>query len=232
MEVILRSDVEKLGLKGEVVDVKRGYARNYLLPRKLAEVATPGRVAEIRRIDEERARHEARSAEQAAGIADTLTKTVLRFEVKAGPTGALFGSVTPTDIAEELWRTRKIRVDRRKIDLDVIKRIGRFSIPVHVFEGVTAEVKTLVVPEGGELPPEEELEAMEAAVKAAEEAEAEAAAAQQAEVEAEVEQFVAEEVEVEAEQEAADGEAAEAVEADAVEAESEEQVVDPDAEPS
>jgi large subunit ribosomal protein L9 len=172
MQVILKSDVEKLGLKGEVVDVKRGYARNYLLPRQLAEVATPGRVAEIRRIEAGRARQEARSAEHAAEIADTLTKTVLRFEVKAGPTGALFGSVTPTDIAEELWRTRKIRVDRRKIDLDVIKRIGRFSIPIHVFEGVTAEVKTLVVPEGGELPPEEELEALEAA----ERAEAEAAA--------------------------------------------------------
>ena len=177
MEVILISDVEKLGLKGEVVDVKRGYARNYLLPRRLAEVATPGRIAEIRRIDEERARHEARSADQAAEIADTLTKTVLRFEVKAGETGALFGSVTPTDIAEELWRTRKIRVDRRKIDLDVIKRIGRYSIPVHVFEGVTAEVKTLVVPEGGELPPEEEL----AALEAAERAEAEAAEAAHAE---------------------------------------------------
>lgn len=172
MEVILRSDVEKLGLKGEIVDVKRGYARNYLLPRQLAEIATPGRVAEIQRIETERARHEARSAEQAAEIADTLGKTVLRFEVKAGPTGALFGSVTPTDIAEELWRTRKIRVDRRKIDLDVIKRIGRFSIAVHVFEGVTAEVKTLVVPEGGELPPEEEL----AMLEAAEQAEAEAAA--------------------------------------------------------
>ena len=172
MEVILRSDVEKLGLKGDVVDVKRGYARNYLLPRQLAEVATPGRIAEIRRIDENRARHEARSSEQAAEIAETLTKTVLRFEVKAGPTGALFGSVTPTDIAEELWRTRKIRVDRRKIDLDVIKRVGRFSVPVHVFEGVTAEVKTLVVPEGGELPPEEEL----LAIEAAERAEAEAAA--------------------------------------------------------
>jgi large subunit ribosomal protein L9 len=172
MEVILRSDVENVGLKGEVVDVKRGYARNYLLPRKLAEVATPGRIAEIRRIDAERARHEARSTEQAAEIADTLTKTVLRFDVKAGPTGALFGSVTPTDVAEELWRTRKIRVDRRKIELDVIKRIGRYSIPVHVFEGVTAEVKTLVVPEGGELPPEEEL----AALEAAEQAEAAAAA--------------------------------------------------------
>jgi ribosomal L9-like protein len=115
---------------------------------------------------------------------------VLRFEVKAGPTGALFGSVTPTDIAEELWRTRKIRVDRRKIDLDVIKRIGRFSIPVHVFEGVTAEVKTLVVPEGGELPPEEEL----AALEAAEQAEAEAAAAAHAEAVEATEAALAEEV--------------------------------------
>ena len=200
MEVILTNDVEKLGLKGEVVDVKRGYARNYLLPRRLAEVATPGRVAEIRRIDEERARHEARSADQAAEIADTLTKTVLRFEVKAGPTGALFGSVTPTDIAEELWRTRKIRVDRRKIDLDVIKRIGRFSIPVHVFEGVTAEVKTLVVPEGGELPPEEEL----AALEAAERAEAEAAAAAHEEALRETEAALAEEEELRAAALAAD----------------------------
>src|SRR5262245_19013643 len=184
MEVILTHDVEKLGLKGDLVDVKRGYARNYLLPRRLAEVATPGRVAELRRIEEQRARHEARSTEQAGAIAETLTKTVLRFEVKSGPTGALFGSVTPTDIAEELWRTRKIRVDRRRIDLDVIKRIGRYSIPVHVFEGVTAEVKTLVVPEGGELPPEEELAALEAAeqeeVEAAAEAHADAVRATEA----------------------------------------------------
>jgi large subunit ribosomal protein L9 len=71
MEVILTSDVEKLGLKGDVVDVKRGYARNFLLPRRLAEVATAGKVAELRRIEAERARHEARSAEQAAEIAAT-----------------------------------------------------------------------------------------------------------------------------------------------------------------
>jgi len=167
MDVILLQDVEKLGLKGDVVAVKRGYARNFLLPRRLAETATAGRVAEVRRIESARARHEARSADQAEEIAATLAKTVLRFEVKAGPTGSLFGSVTPTDIAEELWRTRKVRVDRRKIELDVIKRIGRYSVPVHVYEGVVAEVKTLVVPEGGELPPEEELQAMEAAEAAA-----------------------------------------------------------------
>jgi large subunit ribosomal protein L9 len=170
VDVILLQDVEKLGLKGDVVAVKRGYARNFLLPRRLAEVATVGRVAELRRVEAERARHEARSAEHAEEIAGTLQKTVLRFEVKAGPTGSLFGSVTPTDIAEELWRTRKVRVDRRKIDLDVIKRIGRYSVPVHVFEGVVAEVKTLVVPEGGELPPDEELAAMAAAEEQVDEA--------------------------------------------------------------
>ncbi|HVM11787.1 MAG TPA: 50S ribosomal protein L9 [Gaiellaceae bacterium] len=167
MDVILLKDVEKVGLRGEVVSVARGYARNYLLPRKLAEAATPGRVAELKRIDEQRARHEARSVEQAREVADALGKTVLRFEVKAGPTGSLFGSVTATDIADELWRTRKIRIDRRKIEIDTLKRIGRYSVPVHVFEDVTAEVKTLVVPEGGELPPEEELAAMEAAERAA-----------------------------------------------------------------
>jgi large subunit ribosomal protein L9 len=161
MEVILLTDVEKVGLRGEVVDVARGYARNFLLPRRLAEEATPGRVAELRKREDLRGRQEARNAEQAQDIASVLGKTVLRFEVKAGPTGALFGSVTPTDIADEIWRARKIRVDRRKIDVDEpIKRIGRYEVPIAVFEDVTVEVKTLVVPEGGELPPEEELAAM------------------------------------------------------------------------
>ena len=178
MEVILLQDVEKLGLRGEVVDVARGYARNFLLPRRLAENATPARVAELRRIDAERAKHEARTAEQAEEIAEVLGKTVLRFEVKAGPTGSLFGSVTPSEIADEIWRTRKVRVDRRKIATDPLKRIGRYTIPIELFTDVQVEVKTLVLPEGGELPPEEELAALEAA-----EAEAEAAAAQEAEAE-------------------------------------------------
>jgi large subunit ribosomal protein L9 len=177
MDVILLSDVDEVGLRGEVVKVARGYARNFLLPRKLAEPATPGRVAELQRRDEQRARHEARSVEQAHEIADVLRKTVLSFDVKAGPTGALFGSVTTTDIADELWRTRKIRVDRKKIGTDSIRRIGRYAVPIQIFEDVTVEVKTLVVPEGGELPPEEELAALEAA-------EAEAAAAKEAEAEA------------------------------------------------
>jgi large subunit ribosomal protein L9 len=184
VEVILRSDVEKVGLRGEVVSVARGYARNFLLPRGLAEEATPAKVAELKKRDEQRARHEARSFEDAQAIAETLGKTVLRFEMKSGPTGSLFGSVTPTDIADELWRTRKVRVDRRKIGIDNIKRIGRYQVPIEVFQDVTVEVNTMVVPEGGELPSDEELAAMEAAERPP--VPPESADAEAAEAEAEV----------------------------------------------
>jgi large subunit ribosomal protein L9 len=169
MEVILLSDVEHVGLRGDVVSVARGYARNYLLPRRLAEEATPSLVAELRKRDTLRARHEAKTAEQANEIAELLAKTVLRFEVKAGPTGSLFGSVTPTDIADELWDSKKVRVDRRKIGTDPIKRIGRYEIPIALFEDVRVEVKTEVVPEGGELPSDEELAELEAAERAEQE---------------------------------------------------------------
>jgi large subunit ribosomal protein L9 len=132
MQVILLQDVEKVGLRGEVVDVARGYARNYLLPRRLAETATPAKVAELEKRADLRARQEA-------------------------STGSLFGSVTPTDLADEIWRVAKIRVDRRKIALgEPIKKVGRYEVPVELFTDVTVDVKTLVVPEGGELPPDEE----------------------------------------------------------------------------
>src|SRR5262245_15483504 len=131
MEIILMQDVEKVGLRGDVVDVARGYARNYLIPRRLAQPATPVLLAELQKRDAVRARHEAKTVEQAQEIAHTLEQTELRFDVKAGPTGALFGSVTATDVADELWRTKRVRVDRRKVELhEPIKRIGRYEIPI------------------------------------------------------------------------------------------------------
>ena len=201
MDVILLQDVEHVGLKGDVVDVKRGYARNYLLPRQLAEVATPGALAHARAIDAQRARQEARTADQAQEIAAILAETVLRFDVKCGPTGSLFGSVTATDVAEELWRTRKVRVDRRKLDMDSIKRIGRYTVAVHLFDGVTADVRAEVVPEGGELPPEEELAALEAAEQEAEAAQAEARRAESEIASEEVERELAEDDEAAAAEE-------------------------------
>lgn len=162
MQLILLQDVENVGLRGDVVDVARGYARNFLLPRRLAEEATPSRLSELEKRESHRARHEAATADQASEIQAVLEKAELRFELLAGPTGSLYGSVTATDIADELWEKHKVRVDRRKIELpQPIKHVGRYAIPVAIFEDVSADVATLVVPEGGELPPEEPEQAEE-----------------------------------------------------------------------
>ena len=170
MEIILLQDVDKVGLRGDVVSVADGFARNYLLPRRFAERATPAKVAELRKRDELRARQEARTADEAQQIAEALAQAELRFDAAAGPTGRLFGSVTPTNVADEIWRTKRIRVDRRKVRLsEPIKRIGRHTVEIELFQDVVAEVTALVVPEGGELPSEAELAALEAEERAAEE---------------------------------------------------------------
>ena len=166
MQLILLQDVENVGLRGDVVDVARGYARNFLLPRRLAEEATPSRLSELEKRESHRARHEAATTDEASEIQKVLEQAELRFDMNAGPTGSLFGSVTATDIADELWEKHKVRIDRRKIELQSpIKRVGRYAIPVAIFEDVRADVATLVVPEGGELPPEEPEEPVEAEVE-------------------------------------------------------------------
>ncbi|MGZ4332751.1 MAG: 50S ribosomal protein L9 [Gaiellaceae bacterium] len=177
MEVVLKQDVDKLGLRGEVVSVARGYARNFLLPRGLAEIATPGLVKELEKRDAQRARHEAKTVDEAQAIAKRVDGLELRFDMNAGPTGALFGSVTATNVADRLWDEHKLRVDRRKLQMDAIKRIGRYTVPFEVFAGVVAELKLVVAPEGQELPPEEELAELEAQEQA-QAAEARAAAAE------------------------------------------------------
>jgi len=205
MDVVLTEDVDKLGLRGEVVNVARGYARNFLLPRGLAEVATPGLVKELERREAQRARHEAKSVDEAHAIAKRLEGVELRFDVNAGPTGALFGSVTATNVADRLRETSGLRVDRRKLHMDTIKRIGRYTVPFEVFADVVAELKLVVAPEGEELPPEQELAKLEAAEHAEAEAAEVAAAEEHVEAEAQVEAVIeAEETEAPAEAEAAD----------------------------
>src|SRR5919201_4918807 len=198
MEVVLRQDVDALGLRGEVVNVARGYARNYLLPRGIAEVATPGLKRELERREAERARHDAKTIDEARALARRLEALELRFDANAGPTGSLFGSVTATNVADRLWEQEKVRIDRRKLQMDPIKRIGRYTVPLDVFTDVVAELKLVVAPEGQELPPDEELAELEAAeaeaqAAAAEAAEAEAAEAEAAEAEAVAELEAAEE---------------------------------------
>jgi large subunit ribosomal protein L9 len=167
MDVVLRQDVDSLGLRGEVVNVARGYARNFLLPRGLAALATPALVRELEKRDAQRARHEAKTVDEARAIAARLEALELRFDVTAGPTGSLFGSVTATNLADRLWEQEKLRVDRRKLQMETIKRIGRYSVPLELFTDVTVELKLVVAPEGEELPAEEELAELEAQEEAA-----------------------------------------------------------------
>ena len=144
-EAILLKDVEALGEKGEVIDVSKGYLRNYLIPRKLAQPATKGAVQAAQR----RAAAEERAAQEAAGRAqenaDLLNKTVLTINQQAGDDGRLFGSVTTQDIADAIREARGIAVDRRKIHLEEpIKHVGTYVVVVEMSDGVTANVKTIV----------------------------------------------------------------------------------------
>lgn len=148
MEVILLQDVENLGDKGHLATVSKGYARNYLLPRGLAEVATPGIITEFRRREEERKSREARLAVQAEEITATLNRTVLTLGARAGEGERLFGSVTAADIADAIKDARGYTIDKRKVLLDEpIKELGTFIVDVEVAEGFVASVKTIVVPE-------------------------------------------------------------------------------------
>jgi len=152
MEVILRDHVEHLGKRGEIVKVADGYARNYLLPRKLALVATTGNK---RHVERERAKFEAKEAEDRAAaqaIADRLAAVEIVIARRVGETEALYGSVTSADIAEVL-AAKGFEIDRRKLQLDeAIKRIGEFDVPVKLFRDLTTTVKVKVVPEGGSAP--------------------------------------------------------------------------------
>lgn len=145
-EAILLQDVESLGEKGAVVDVSKGYLRNFLIPRKLAQPATKGALVEAQtRI--ERAEREAREfVAKAQENANLLNKTVLTIEQQAGDDGRLFGSVTNQDIADAIKAARGITIDKRKVHLeDPIKNVGTHMVEVEVADGVTASIKTMVV---------------------------------------------------------------------------------------
>jgi large subunit ribosomal protein L9 len=147
MEVILREHVDNLGRRGEIVKVADGYARNYLLPRKLALVATDGNK---RQIERERVKFEAKEAEEkkvAEAIASRLANIDISIARRVGETEALYGSVTSADIADAV-AAKGIDLDRRKIQLaEPIKQVGEFDVPVKLQRDVTATLKVKVVAE-------------------------------------------------------------------------------------
>jgi large subunit ribosomal protein L9 len=145
-QAILLQDVDTLGARGTVVDVSKGYLRNYLIPRKLAEPATKGSIAAARRRDEATQRAVADATARAEESAALLNKTVLTIAHQAGEDGRLFGSVTSQDIVDAIKEARGITIDRRKVHLEEpIRTVGTRMVVVEVEEGVTATVKTMVV---------------------------------------------------------------------------------------
>jgi large subunit ribosomal protein L9 len=145
-EVILLQDVENVGVRGAVVDVSKGYMRNFLAPRKLAQPATKGALEAVRRSQEAAERAQEQTSADARASAEQLDRTVLTIEQQAGDDGRLFGSVTNQDIADAIKEARGITVDKRKVHLpDPIKSVGTYQVVVEVADGVTATVKTMVV---------------------------------------------------------------------------------------
>ena len=144
-EAILLQDVENVGEKGAVVDVSKGYLRNFLLPRKLAAPATKGAVEAARKRMEADERAARDAVDRAHEHADTLNRTVLTLSQQAGEDGRLFGSVTTQDIADAIKDARGVAVDKRNVHLEEpIKSVGTYMVVVEVASGVTATVKTMV----------------------------------------------------------------------------------------
>ena len=160
--ILLREDVDDLGARGEIVRVKAGYARNYLLPRKLAVEANAGNVKQIERERSLLLKKEASERATADAQAQQMSSLVLTFQRKSGEQGALYGSVTSMDIAEAL-KEKGYEIDRHRLHLrEPLKRLGDFTVPLRLHREVTVDLQVKVAPEGemivGHMSPEQEAE--------------------------------------------------------------------------
>jgi large subunit ribosomal protein L9 len=161
-KVLLREDVDDLGARGEIVRVRSGYARNYLLPRNLAVEATAGNVKGIESELAELLKKEAKERASADAQSEHMGALELEFKRKAGEQGHLYGSVTSMDVAEAL-KERGYEIERHRIHLrEPLKRVGEYTVPVRLHREVTIDLKVRVAPEGevivGHLTPEQEAE--------------------------------------------------------------------------
>jgi len=145
-EAILLQDVEALGPKGTVIDVSKGYLRNYLVPRKLAQPATRAAIEAVRQRQQAAERAERDAVERAEENVKLLNRTVLTIPQQAGADGRLFGSVTAQDVAAAIREARGLRIDKRNVHLpEPIKNVGTYMVVVEVVENLTATIKTMVV---------------------------------------------------------------------------------------
>jgi large subunit ribosomal protein L9 len=144
-EAILLADVEALGERGQAVEVAPGYLRNYLIPRKLAQPATPGALEEAQRRNEAIERAEKLRTEREAEAAGLLSKTVLTIHQRAGEDGKLFGSVGAKEIVDALREARDLRIEKKRVKLEQpLREIGTFMVEIELADGTIAAVKTII----------------------------------------------------------------------------------------
>jgi large subunit ribosomal protein L9 len=184
MRVLLLKDVYKLGHAGDVKKVADGYARNFLIPQRLATLATPAAVKQAETLRQNAAISRAKLNSELSGVAETLGALTLTFPVKAGETGKLYGSVTPVQIADEIKRVSGLEVDRRSVGHQPLRELGEYKVPVRLTTDLIPAVKVIIHREG-EAPkaPAPAAAAAPAAVSVAAPAEAEPPAAEPTEAE-------------------------------------------------
>jgi large subunit ribosomal protein L9 len=144
-QAILLQDVDSLGERGQAIDVSPGYLRNYLIPRKLAQPATPGALEEAQRRREAAERAEKARTEREAQAAGLLGKTVLTIHQRAGEDGKLFGSVGAKEIVDALRDARDLRIEKKRVRLDQpLREVGTFMVEIELADGTVAAVKTII----------------------------------------------------------------------------------------
>lgn len=153
MQVILKTDVPKVGQVGDVCKVAGGFGRNYLLPQGLAILATPGALKQIGDLKRSETRRQDRQRAEMNDLAAQIGRQALTFKARVGETGRLYGSITATDIAEALEAQLGSPVDRRKIVLDdTIRTLGDHNVPIHLMQGINAMIKVTVEADGELVP--------------------------------------------------------------------------------
>ncbi len=145
MKVILTKDYEKLGNVGDIVNVKDGFAKNFLIPNNIAVLATPGNIKQMEIVKKSVIKKEAKSIEEAKKIAEIIDGLELRIKVSSSLEGKLYGSITNKDIAEKILDEKKVEIDKKKIELeDHIKEVGVYEVPIKLFKDVKAIIKLIV----------------------------------------------------------------------------------------
>ena len=148
MKIILTKDYEKLGNAGDIVNVKDGFAKNFLIPNNIALFATRGNINQMEIVKKSLVKKEVKNIEDAKQMATLLTDLKLTFTVNSSPEGKLYGSITNKDIAEKILEERKVEIDKKKIELaEHIKEVGEYDVEVKLYKDVKAEIKIVVVSE-------------------------------------------------------------------------------------